>query len=64
MIEKTEAPITSMSGTSETTKASELSEPVINKSKISKLLKPIKCISNILKGSKLSNNEILSTKTQ
>ena len=59
---KTKAPVTSISETSETTKASELSEPVIDKPEISKPLKPIECISNILKGSKSNNNEILSTR--
>ena len=49
--EKTEAPIASTSGRSETTKASE--PP-----------KPIKRISNVLKAPKPSNNEILSARTQ
>ena len=64
MAEKTEAPVASTSGTSETTKASELSEPVIDKPETSKPPKPIEHISNMLKGPKPSNNEILSTRTR
>ncbi|CAG8601862.1 3268_t:CDS:2 [Funneliformis caledonium] len=49
VVEKTEAPVTSTSRTSETIKASELSEPVIDKSETSKPSKPIERISNMLK---------------
>ena len=63
MVEKTEAPVTLTSGTSETTKVSELSEPVIDKPETSKPPKLIKRISNVLKAPKPSNNEILSTRT-
>src|SRR6266496_1906195 len=58
--EKTEAPVTSTSETSETTKASELSEPVIDKPETSKPPKPIEHMtdmSNVLKAPKPSNNE-------
>ena len=62
MAEKTEAPVASTSGTSETTKASEPSELVIDKPETSKPPKPIKRISNVLKAPKPSNNEILSAR--
>ena len=64
MTKKTETPVVSTSRTSETTKASELSELVIDKPETSKPPKPIERISNVLKAPKPSNNEILSTRTR
>ena len=49
VVEETEAPVASISETSESTKASEQSEPVINKPETSEPLESIKPISEVVK---------------